>query len=190
MDPSIIIGTPLPLENLFSFVALSLVWSFVIACIEKAMMTRDSQYDHNGIFHAAMIVVVHTIIIHFIFILCGIHPKIFPLHTLLSAFYVSFNTPQSIHQFVAANLTSQNQPLVPNEPAKQQHYVQRNSTRLQLHYQLTTLGMIIGMVVIAILRVLDHGMQIQRYPIPIIVGATWGSCGGVAVAAILAFLGY
>jgi hypothetical protein len=50
--------------------------------------------------------------------------------------------------------------------------------------------MIIGMVVIAILRVLDHGMQIQRYPIPIIVGATWGSCGGVAVAFILTLLGH
>lgn len=191
MDPSIIISTPLPLENLFSFMALSLVWSFVVAIIDRVVMTRDSREVHKGIFHAAMIIVVHTIIIHFIIIICGIHPTVFPLHTLLSAFYVSFNTPQSIHRFVAANYwSSQKQQLVPNEHAKRQQVSQRNSTRLQLHHQLTILGMIIGMVVCAILRVLDHGMQVQRYPIPIIVGATLGSCGGIAVAFILALFGH
>lgn len=170
------------------------MWRCVIYFIDNVILKRETHgTNHNeerrsGIScQSAVVIAVHTIIIHIIFIICGIHPTILPLHTLLSALYVSFNTPQSIHQFVASNW-SVNQHQFPNEHAKAQS--KYNATRLHIHHALVTIGSIIGMISCAILRVLDHGMQIQRYPIPIIVGATWGSCGGVAVAVILALLGY
>ena len=55
-------------------------------------------------------------------------------------------------------------------------------------HQYATLGTAIGVTACAILRILDHGMQIQRYPMPIILGATWGRCGGVMLEAVLGML--
>ena len=60
------------------------------------------------------------------------------------------------------------------------HSTDRQLVQRRIH-QLSTLGTIIGMCICAIFRVLDHGMQIQRYPMPIIVGATVGRVGGVFV---------
>ncbi len=166
----------------------------MISFVNKTVLRGESQTNRNDVCHAgvlyhpAMLIAVHTIFIHIIFIICGVHPTILPLHTLLSAFYVSFNTPQSIHQFVAASYWSSKQKQFSNEHVKPlpKYY----TTILKNHHQLTTLGTIAGMVACAILRVLDHGMQIQRYPIPIIGGATWGSCGGMVVAVVFAMLGY
>ena len=55
----------------------------------------------------------------------------------------------------------------------------QNAQRIQYIHQYATLGTLIGMGTCAILRILDHGMQIQRYPLPIVIGATYGGCGGV-----------
>ena len=193
-DPSIIIGTPFPLEKLFSFVAISLIWSSMISIVNKTVLRGESQTTtrndvcHDGaLYHPAMLIAAHTIIIHIAFIICGVHPTRLPMHTLLSAFYVSFNTPQSVHQFVAAHNWSSKQKQFPIEHVTP--IPKYDTTRLQNHHKLTMFGTIAGMVACAILRVLDHGMQIQRYPIPIIVGATWGSCGGIAVAVVFTILG-
>lgn len=195
-DPSIIIGTPFPLEKMFLFIIISLMWRFGLTFVEKFVMKIESQStrnDEHRSYHPVMVIAIHTIVIHLIFILCGVHPALLPLHTLLSAFYVSFITPQSIHQFVTANYWSSQQ-----QQQQQHHFAieqsktlpQVKSNRLQICNQFTTLGTIIGMIACSILRILDHGIQIQRYPIPIIVGATWGSCGGAVLAMMLSLLGY
>ena len=196
-DPSIIIGTPFPLEQFLLFIIISLMWRFGFTFVEKFVMNRESQStrnDEHRSYHPVIVIAIHTIVIHLIFILCGVHPAILPLHTLLSAFYVSFITPQSIHQFVTANYWSSQQ-----QQQQQQHHFaieqsktlpQVKSNRLQIYNQFTTLGTIIGVIACSILRILDHGIQIQRFPIPIIVGATWGSCGGAVLAMMLSLLGY
>ena len=67
---------------------------------------------------------------------------------------------------------------------QQQHGIDQHVIQRRIH-QLSTLGTFIGMCICAIFRVLDHGMQIQRYPMPIIVGATVGRVGGVFVGSFL-----
>ena len=70
-------------------------------------------------------------------------------------------------------------------PKQQQDSIDRNLVIQQRIHQYSTLGTIIGMCICAIFRVLDHGMQIQRYPMPIIIGATVGRVGGVFVGSFL-----
>jgi hypothetical protein len=197
-DPSIIIGTPFPLEKLFLFITISLMWRFGFTFVEKLVMNRESQStrnDEHRSYHPVIVIAMHTIFIHFIFIMCGVQPAILPLHTLLSAFYVSFITPQSIHRILATNYWSS--PSQQQQQQQQQFPIEHSKTlprtksnRLRICNQLTTLGTIIGMIACSILRILDHGMQIQRHPIPIIVGATWGSCGGAVLTMMLSLLGY
>jgi hypothetical protein len=67
------------------------------------------------------------------------------------------------------------------------HYQQQLYKRhkvMRMH-QCSTLGTLIGMCACTIFRVLDHGMQIQRYPMPIIIGATLGRVFGVSLAIML-----
>jgi hypothetical protein len=67
---------------------------------------------------------------------------------------------------------------------QQQPWQIRQQKQTQQLQQYSILGTFIGIVSCSILRILDHGMQIQRYPIPLLVGATWGGCGGVALGVL------
>ena len=69
-------------------------------------------------------------------------------------------------------------------PKQQQDSIDRQVIQRRIH-QYSTLGTIIGMCLCTIFRVLDHGMQIQRYPMPIIIGATVGRVGGCFVGSFL-----
>ena len=71
---------------------------------------------------------------------------------------------------------------------QQQHPHSTDQQLIQRIHQYSTLGTIIGMCICAIFRVLDHGMQIQRYPMPILVGATVGRVGGVFVGSFLVMI--
>mmetsp|Transcript_10462 Transcript_10462/g.23222 ORF Transcript_10462/g.23222 Transcript_10462/m.23222 type:complete len:263 (-) Transcript_10462:1155-1943(-) len=220
MDPSDIIATPFPLYQLCKFVALSLVWNLFVAFMCRAMLKDEIQTDtdygnQSGSFHIILMIGwmigLSTISIHLIFILCGIHPTIFPLLTLVSAFYLAFNMLIPILLFMPRNCVSRQEyeyyfieevvfelkevsnyifgPPLTKEQTKKQQRQQQNQNRIQYIHQYTALGTIIGMAACAILRIFDHGMQIQRYPFPIIVGATWGSCGGILMGAFLQALG-
>ena len=171
--------------------------------------TKQSTGKKLGILHIILVVGLSTIIIHVFFIICGIHPTKLPLHTLVSAFYVAFNmlfpilviAPQNQYSNNNVSLINQviftlkdvsiyiygpssliNEQTNKKKDTEQQKHQQH---RIQQIHQFTTLGSLLGMVVCTILRILDHGMQIQRYPIPIIVGATYGSCGGVFIVALI-----
>ena len=60
--------------------------------------------------------------------------------------------------------------------------------QVQKMHRFSTLGTFIGICAFAILRVLDHGMQIQRHPVQIIIGATLGRICGVLLAVLWTFL--
>mmetsp|Transcript_17190 Transcript_17190/g.32248 ORF Transcript_17190/g.32248 Transcript_17190/m.32248 type:complete len:265 (-) Transcript_17190:20-814(-) len=218
LDPSIIIETPFPLEQLCTFVALSLVWNLLIAIACKMIITPkklQTQTDghQSGKVHVILMIGISTILIHFVIILCGIHPTMSPFHTIVSAFYLAFNMLLPVLLFVPMNFTSQHQythhhdsfmgevlfkfkgicsyifgPTLTMEQPTKGHIVQtqrKDQHKIQYVQQYSVLGTISGMGACSILRILDHGMQIQRYPIPIIVGATLGSCGGVLIGAAI-----
>ena len=99
MDPSDIINTPFPLHEIYKFVSVSLLWNFLLVLIYRAVLlvtNRQAQHETNegytkGLQIILLIGLSTTIIILFTFILCGIHPMMLPLHTLISAFYVAMN---------------------------------------------------------------------------------------------------
>ena len=202
MDPSTIIGTPLPLYQLCTFVALSMAWNVLVVLTTIKIELKSHPDDRKtGMVEAMFIVGLCTIIIHFVFVLCGVHPAVFPLHTLLSAFYVACNMLQPVLLFmpdqqrhvyrdgsIARGSMLKLKEVInyifgpPIEQPQKEHMLnQRDLNRTQCIHQYSAYGAIIGMVTFAILRVLDHGIQIQRYPCPIIIGATYGSCLGVAL---------
>ena len=213
MDPSDIISTPLPLHNLCTFVASSLILNLLLALICR-VVAKHKTYKHSDLLDSTVVCGLGTLMTNFLFILCGIHPTKLPLHTLVSALYLAINvllpvllffpTPQSTHVYHGNSLVNRIAfklkevstylfgPSLNGElPKKKQVETEQQKTtyRIQHIHQYTTLGIIIGVSAAAILRVLDHGMQIQRFPMPIIIGITWGECGGVFVGAITAMLG-
>ena len=214
MDPSDIINTPFPLHEIYKLVSVSLVWNLLLALIYRVVLRKNKQTQQTtategGISKGLQIILligISTIVIYFTFILCGIHPMMLPLHTLISAFYVAMNTMFPVLviysennniQYVDASIARKivyrlkevmiylfGPTLIIDETKKENitHNKQhQNAQRIQYIHQYTTLGTLIGMSACAILRILDHGMQIQRYPLPIIIGATYGSCGGVLI---------
>ena len=99
MDPSDIINTPFPLHEIYKFVSVSLVLNVLLALIYRVVLetnkqTQQTTATEGGISKGLQIILligISTIIIYFAFILCGIHPMMLPLHTLISAFYVGMN---------------------------------------------------------------------------------------------------
>ena len=212
MDPSDIISTPLPLYHLCTFVASSLIWNLLLALI-CSVVAKHKTFTRSDLLDSTLIIGLGTLITHFIFILCGIHPTMLPLHTLVSALYLAINVllpvllffpavqpthvyhDNSLMKRIAFKLKEVSTyifgPSLTRElPKKEQleNEQQKTTYRIQHIHQYTTLGIIIGVSASAILRVLDHGMQIQRYPMPIIIGITWGECGGVFIGAITAMV--
>jgi len=217
MDPSDIINTPFPLHEIYKFIAVSLVWNLLLALIYRVVLetnkqTQQTTVTEGGISKGLQIILligISTITIYFTFILCGIHPMMLPLHTLISAFYVGMNmmlpvlviTSESSIQYVDASIARKivyrlkevmaylfGPALIIDQTKKEnithnKHH--QKAQRIQCIHQYTTLGTLIGMSACTILRILDHGMQIQRYPLPIIIGATYGGCGGVLIGALL-----
>lgn len=213
LDPSVIIAYPFPLQQLCTFVALSLVWNLLLALAYKLLVDKKSQGTSNGYpsrtVHLFLLIWLFSILIHFTIILCGINPAMSPVHTLLSAFYLVFNIVLPVLLYTPTNLTHQLYyqhcdslaggilsqlkgvinyvfgPLLKVQPSKKEHDIPKqreNQQRIQCIHQYAALGSVIGMIMCGIFQVLDRGMQIQRYPIPIIIGATFGHCGGIFIA--------
>ena len=218
MDPSDIINTPFPLHEIYKFVSVSLVLNVLLALIYRVVLEKNriqrqqTTATEGGISKGLQIILligISTIIIHFAFILCGIHPMMLTLHTLISAFYVGMNmmlpvlltsSESNCMQYVDGSIARKvvyrlkevmmylfGPTLIIDETKKENttHNKQhQNAQRIQYVHQYTTLGTLIGMSACTILRILDHGMQIQRYPLPIIIGATYGSCGGILIGLV------
>ena len=192
--------------------SVSLVWNLLLALIYRVVLDKNKQTQQTNegyisqTLQTVLFTGISTIIIYFVFILCGIHPMMLPLHTLISAFYVAMNmmlpvlvtsSESNSIQYVDGSIARKvvyrlkevmaylfGPALIIDETKKENaiHNKQhQNEQRIQYIHQYTTLGTLIGMSACAILRILDHGMQIQRYPLPIIIGATYGGCGGVLI---------
>ena len=219
MDPSDIIKTAFPLNQICLFVSLSGVLPILITWAWRRVLIMTSQIEihqqshkyYLSVWNTLSLIGLTTIVVHFSFILCGVHPAQFPFHTLLSALYVStltllpitlptpawggeiianspYNNNISRMKFVIAQLKEVAAYIFGpaasrrNKQSTQQQQQQQN--RVQIMHQYSTLGTLIGMCAFAILRVLDHGMQIQRHPMPIIIGATAGRVCGVLFAVL------
>lgn len=210
MDPSIIIETAIPLKNIAHFVALSCILSiFIIWGCQRAILTRNEIQEQSHKYlnstNNTLLIGSATIFTQCSFILCGINYMKLPIHTFLSSLYVATNAVLPIilsapsagiivsmqhdksrvnYKSVVAYLFGPIEDDIKQSPQQNQQH-NRNRHLVQRMHQCSTLGTLIGMCVCAIFRVLDHGMQIQRYPMPIIVGATAGRVCGVLLAVLM-----
>uniref|UniRef100_A0A7S2LSK8 Uncharacterized protein n=1 Tax=Skeletonema marinoi TaxID=267567 RepID=A0A7S2LSK8_9STRA len=213
LDPSVIIDTAIPLKHLGHFLALSCILSIaIISGCQWATLTRneiqEQSHKYLSLVNNNMILIgTAAVFAQCSFILCGINPMKLPIHTFISALYVTtitvlpitLSTPSGEviasmqhgksrvnYEAVVAYLFG---PISNNINQSTQHKQQRQQQlyqrKVQRMHQYSTLGTLIGMCACAIFRVLDHGMQIQRYPMPIIIGATVGRVGGVLMTVLV-----
>jgi len=191
LDPSIIIEKEFPLKTLCIFVGASLLWNSVLFIVVNDAL-RKQQQSRSA--ETAGVCSISTIAVYSTLILCGVDPRICPRHTLLTAFYLSFNTAMPAVFFRQARKQTLQQrgnkilvqDLVIMKPKEMALYIlgpvektkDQNIRTLQSIHQFATLFSFIGVVCCSILRVLDHGMQVQRFPLPLIYGFTYGRCIG------------
>ena len=166
--------------------------SRLVASVESASRHRSS---YKALFFSAGMLI--TIFSHLTIILCGIHPTRCPLHTLLSALYVAFNTllpatrsfagesqPSPVTESLASRTFSRFQGVSTYLLGPPNRRFDERDLFVQLVNQFATQCSIIGIVASSILRVLDHGLQCQRYPIPILYGFIYGRLAGVTLGFI------
>lgn len=164
MDPSDIILTPYALERLSLYVTVVFTTFLALASIQTQCI--------RSIMNLVLEVFYATLLFLGIFVLCGADPTQNILHTLWSALYV-------------ATLTW----LTPcNNTRKSNIFSAKLSLKLQLQddilasYQLY--GTVLGMIPVQILNILDWGAQVQRWPLPLLVGSTFGWVVGTSVGVI------
>ena len=173
LDPSIIIQTPIPDEALVEVLTYSMTWSVIILLLNN-LLTQSSRPSLQS---SATGILCGSLFIYVLFILCGFHPTYFPRQTLSAAIYVALNTICTI----PTRYNSEDYTTIYQSSNVWMYLLAPSQNKIQSIHRATFYGSLIGMGVTSILRILDHGMQIQRHPVPLFLGATWGRVGGLLV---------
>ena len=176
LDPSIIIQTPIPNETLIQLITYSMTWNFLFFVVR-----RSKPCQHT----LPISIVGGSVLAYALFIMCGFHPTFFPTQTILASLHIAMNS---------ICLISLDNPIQGNESSNLSINKQHNNTwsylfgpaqnDVQILHQSTFYGSFIGMGVSSILRILDHGMQIQRHPVPILLGFAWGRFAGSLIGVL------
>ena len=93
----------------------------------------------------------------------------------------SVETTTTLHGTTTSTRQNHKQTRHRTTTSQQQHHDIHQYYYYYYYYYYMYYGSIIGMIVASILRVLDIGLQVQRHPMPIILGYTYGSIGGLLV---------
>jgi len=102
--------------------------------------------------------------------------KLVDAHLLGYLFGCSVETANTLHRTTTSSRQNRKRTRHRATTSQQQHDIQ-----FQYYYYSMYYGSIMGMMVASILRILDIGLQVQRHPMPIILGYTYGSIGGILV---------
>jgi len=159
MDPSEIIVVPIPLSRLSNFVGFSVLCLFVVSI---------PWWELAAVWRSVKTLTIMTCILLAASILCGAHP-INNLHsTLLASFYV-------------ASLVSLNPPVFNDASGwSLQHVLNSRLTTITSRQGDEIMGTcrfyttLLVMIPFQILNILDSGLQVQRWPLPIVLGSTVG----------------
>lgn len=164
----------------------SLAWNMLVFLASSLFVTSRT----TSITSIASFITPGSLFIYALFIICGIHPMYFPKQTILTSLYVAMNiifaTPlleETDH--ASAIKENQSSSSLLSKHMKVWHYLlgPAQNSQQNLH-QTSFYGSLIGMVATSILRILDHGMQIQRHPVPILIGFSWGYVVGLCFGVI------
>jgi hypothetical protein len=186
LDPSIIIQTPIPIEVILKLIAYSLVWDVILLLLANILfMPQSKSFPHSP---SPLSIVTGSIFIYLVFIISGFHPSYFPKQTLLSSIYVAVHTICTpIVSDTTEDPIKENQGEIHATTKMIQvwsHLFGPSQSKLQSLHRATFYGSLVGMGLMALLRILDHGMQIQRHPVPILLGCAWGRVVGLIIGVL------
>lgn len=165
LDPTEIIVVPYPLERLAWFVGLTVFFGWLVVL---------SSWSHPRVMLQHLSHLVQgTLLSSIAIILCGADPWTNILHTLGSALYLT-NLALFVHPWSDTELKS-------TFPDSMYHYLDRNDSMMSCRL----CGTVLGTIPFQVLNVLDWGIQVQRWPLPVIIGSTYGWIGGTLVGIVL-----
>jgi hypothetical protein len=162
LDPTEIKAVAYPLERLGYFVGLTIT-SFMLLSIpwwHPTVLWNYVTYVGQG-----------TIVSYLAMILCGADPWNNVAHTIWTSLYM-------------ANLALMNPCLSGPAPAS---FVSHVNQLLEFNGIIASsqfYGTLFGIIPFQILNVLDWGSQVQRWPLPVLIGSTYGWIGGTVVGMI------
>jgi hypothetical protein len=169
MDPSEIIAVPFPLEGLRTLVYFTIAIVLLTApCTRLVYLHIPTEILAHLMATASMFAVL---------ILCGVHPLRDLQHTLWASLYLTilawpigvlrdgkkksdFSFMNRFYQLVDLPLAAKGDDIA-LIVASHRFY-----------------GTLIGLIPCAILNILDWGVQIQRWPLPLLIGGTYGWMAG------------
>lgn len=162
MDPSQIAATPLPLPRLVTFVAFPVVIQMMYWLVKAptAMLMK------------VISLIKLTAIIYALMALCGNHIVTNWQQSLVSALYIATLISTTSSDVVTSNILDE-------FPFKD---MSDGLTFCRLYFTL------MFTIAFQVLTVLDHGMQVQRWPVPVIMGGTYGFAFGSVAGIILNYM--
>lgn len=159
MDPTEIIAVPIPLSRLSNFVGFSVLFLFVVSV---------PWWELAALWRKLKVLTATTFTMLAITITCGTHPADNLLYTTLASFYVASLVSLNPPVFGDANGWGPQQALFNNTSATHRQGGDDTMGTTRLY---TTLLVTIPF---QILNILDSGLQVQRWPLPIVLGSTAG----------------
>lgn len=163
LEPIDILNAPFPMDDLVLFVGGAVTGIFLVSV---------PWWDPSILLQHVYVTCMTTILLWVVFILCGAHPTHHHDSTALTSLYI------------ASLLTCWN-------PACMPFHFHHYSKPIQHHSFATprVYVTLITMVPCSILHILDWGAQIQRWPIPLLLGSTVGHAIGTVVSIIMIYPG-
>ena len=165
LDPTEIIVVPYPLERLAWFVGLTVTFRWLLAL---------SSWSHPRLMLQHLSHLIQgTLLSCIVIILCGADPFTNFLHTLGSALYLT-NLALFVHPWSDSELKS-------SFSDSMYHYLDDNDSMTSCRLR----GTVLGTIPFQVLNVLDWGIQVQRWPLPVLIGSTYGWIGGTLLGIVL-----
>jgi hypothetical protein len=160
LDPTEIIAVPIPLFRLENFVGFAALVLFIVSVPWWELVVLVNTLKTLGITTFAILGMA---------ILCGAHPLHNLLYTVLASFYVASLVSLNPPVFNDATRTTNNTQLLLF--TRRIDALTRGDDVIQSFRLYTTL---LTMIPFQILNILDSGLQVQRWPLPMLLGSTVG----------------
>lgn len=203
-EPSIIIASPLPLENVHQFVLATVGSTVFISMILFALQKGTSTVFRYNLPYFRMLL-ISTCLTLLIIIQCGASPRENIKQTMLASLFIStlacgFLQPDPSNTFIdvirnvvlgtdTERSNDGSSFSTPTETSKAAPMLMGDSDIiLTVMNQCVFYGTIGVTTPFMILNILDHGSQIQRWPVPILLGGTVGYIVGNVIAIISGLL--
>ena len=161
MDPTEILGVPFPLEKVVIFVMFPVLVLIIFWTIMNASTVIWNLLSLTKI----------TGLTFVLFGLCGKNLIQNWQHSIAAALYIS--------ALLCTNLTGRRTSNILEELPFYDHSDLLSTCRLYIT--------IVLVIACSILSVLDHGKQIQRWPVPVLIGGTYGFCFGTLIGITIAY---